>query len=493
MAMSMPVSREQDSIPDAIHPADRMRFVQLALALVLFLAAGPNLIGRAQSDPRDYAITTPLVTYATDSETAIVSFTITNQGGDAPEESQVTIADNQSGRIVKSETLPALAAGEALAFSTELTLAGYPDGDVFLQVEVGIDQYELAGSSIARNNSMLFTVNAFDARQAIGGEASPTPQPTPFVRYDLWIPIFNLGVNFGTDGIQVNDSVVSTAQIVLAVVLLALILFLIWIAGLVLRLTIRRPPAFETWQAPYAINTYFDPDSTQGRRQSWQFQAQNSAILSPPVEEQVAVVKRLVDRQGAILGAWTIKAARTMQYDIYGRINRTEAIMSYGVIKALNDLIQSAPALDNQQLTKLLQPIAKRMSRAALAAIEKQNRTLPFAMEIRFDGVPGEGRIIFELYQCRDSAWRLVDSWEPALTNTGSRIPENFTYTLNGMLPGESYREFKARLPQDLTQLLGSLFYHHQVPAESDFPSARPPLPEAAGDDETDETSANDT
>ena len=492
MAMSMPFSREQVSFPGAQHRADLMRFAQLALALILFLARGPQLIGRAQTEPRDYAITTPLVTYSADGEAAIVSFTITNQGGDALEESQVTIADNQSGRIVKSETLPILAAGEALAYSAELGLAGYPEGDVFLQVEVGIDQYELAGSSIARNNSMLFTVNVFDARQAIGGQATPAPQPSPVARYNLWIPIFNLGINFGTEGIQVNDSTISTAQIVLAAVLLALILFLIWIASLVLRLTFRRPPAFETWQAPYAINTFLDPDSPEGRRQSWQFQAQNSVILAPPVADQVAVVKRLVDRQGFTLGAWTIKAVRTMQYDIYGRITRTEAIMSYGVIKELNALVQSAQALDNQQLTKLLQPIAKRISRAATAAIEKQNRTLPIAMEIRFDGLPDESRIIFELHQCHNSAWHLVDSWEPELVNTGSRIPENFTYTLNGMLPGESYREFKARLPQDLTQLLGSLFYHHQASAEPEALSAAPHPPEAAGDDDTDQSNAND-
>lgn len=492
MAMPMPFSREQVNLPDAQRPADLTRFAQLALALVLFLATGPNLIVRAQTERRDYAITTPLVTYSTDGETAIVSFTISNQGGDALEESQVTIADNQSGRIVKSETLPILAAGEALAYSTELTLAGYPEGDVFLQVEVGIDQYELAGSSIARNNSMLFTVNVSNARQAIGGQATQFPQPTPVVRYDLWIPIFNLGINFGSEGIQINDSMISTVQIVLAVVLLALILFLIWIASLVLRLTIRRPPAFETWQAPYTINTFLDPDSPEGRRQSWQFQAQNSAILAPPVADQVAVVKRLVDQHGRVLGAWSIKAVRTMQYDIYGRINRTEVIMSYGVIKQLNIFAERAQTLDNQQLTKLLQPIAKRISRAATAAIETQNRTLPIAMEIRFDGVSGEGRIVFELYQCRNSAWHLVDSWEPELVNTGSRIPENYTYTLNGMLPGESYREFKARLPQDLTQLLGSLFYHHQAPAEPESASAARPAPEAAGDDDTDESNAND-
>ena len=281
MAMSMPFSRDQVSLPAAQRVADFMRFAQLSLALLLLCIAGQGQFVNAQTEPRDYAITAPEVRYDDDGETAIVRFSISNQGGDAREESQVTIADNRTGQIVKSETLPILAAGETLAFSTGLTLAGYPEGDVFLQVEVGIDQYELAGSSIARDNSMLFTINLADARLAAISQPNQTPQPTAGSRYDLWIPIFNLGINFVSEGIQINSSLISSAQIVLALVLVALVLFLLWISSMVVRLVFRRPPAFETWQAPYAINTFYDPDSTEGRRQSWQFQAQNSAILAP--------------------------------------------------------------------------------------------------------------------------------------------------------------------------------------------------------------------
>lgn len=487
MAEPMPFCREQVILPDVQSEAIFTRLAPLVLIVLLVFAPSP--IVNAQAEQRDYAITTPLVSYSGDGTVAVVSFTITNQGGDGLEESQVTIADNRTGQIEKSETLPILASGATLPFSTELPLAGYPEGDVFLQVEVGIDQYELAGSPIARNNSMLFTINVADARQGIGSQLDQTPQPIAGAQYDLWIPIVNLGINFIPAGILINGNLISSAQIVLALAMVALVLFLLWISSLILRLVFRRPPTFETWQAPYAINSFYDPDSPEGRRQSWQFQAQNSAILAPPVADQVAVVKRLVDQQGRVLGAWTIKAVRTMQYDIYGRINRTEVVMAFDVIKQLNQLAQRATELENQDLNKDLQPIAKRMSRAAIAAIEKQNRMLPIAMEMRFDGVPGSGRIMFELYQSRDSAWHLVDSWEPELVNTGSRIPENFNFTLNGMLPGETYREFKARLPEDLTQLLSGLFFHHQAAAEPQPPSVPPAAPaEVASDDETDES-----
>ena len=492
MAEPMPFSREQVNLPDAQNEAVVTRCTSLALVLILLFAAWPGAFVTAQAEPRDYTISTPLVSYSADGAQAVVSFTITNQGGDAPELSQVTIADNRTGQIEKSETLPVLAAGETYAFSTELPLAGYPEGDIFLQVEVGIDQYELAGSPIARDNSQLFRINVADARLGIGSQPDQSQQPSAGPRYDVWIPIINLGIDFVSGGIRINDNLVASAQIVLALVLVALALFLLWIAILILRLVFRRPPAFETWQAPYTINSYHDPDSTEGRRQSWQFQAQNSAILAHPVADQVAVVKRLVDQQGRVLGAWMIMAVRTTQYDIYGRINRTEVIMPYSVIKQLNQLAQRAPELDNQHVNNTLQAIAKRMSRAATAAIEKQNRMLPIAMEIRFDGAPGAGRIIFELYQCRTGAWHLVDSWEPELVNTGSRIPEYFSYTLNGMLPGETYREFKSRLPQELTQLLGGLFYHHQAATEPESPSLTSASPlGTGGDDETDESLSN--
>ena len=88
---------------------------------------------------------------------------------------------------------------------------------------------------------------------------------------------------------------------------------------------------------------------------------------------------------------------------------------------------------------------------------------LPFALDIQFEGVADEIRIQFELYHYRDSAWQLIDQWEPELGQTGETVPEQFTYTLNGQLSGESKKEFRQRLQLDVTQLLAGLFYHHQA------------------------------
>ena len=181
--------------------------------------------------------------------------------------------------------------------------------------------------------------------------------------------------------------------------------------SLILRLIFRRPPKFEAWQAPYAVNSWHDPNSALGRRQAWQFHAQSSAIAASGAPDQVTVVKRLLSQEGDILGGWAIKAIRTVQYDIYGRISRTEVVMSRRINKQLNRILRRAPVLDAVALRKALAPASERLCKAALAAIEKQNRALPLAMDIRLEGLQGEVRIQFELYQYRNEAWQLIDHW----------------------------------------------------------------------------------
>ena len=427
-------------------------------------------VALAQDEARDYAITTPLVSYSSDGATAIVTLNITNQGSDAVEESTITIADNESGRIETSVDLPPLASGEVYPFSAELALDQFPEGDVFLKIEVGIDQYELAGSPNARDNSQLFRINVAEAREA--ATVAGPPSPNERAGFGFVVPLLNIEVKFLADGIGINDSVFSQTQILVGILVLALGLVLLWFVSLILRLIFRRSPSFDVWQPPYAAGAYFDPDSTQGRRQSWQYHAQNSAINAPCTPNHLVVVKRLVNAEGHTLGSWIIKAIRSEQYDIYGRISHTEAVMPRKIVKQLNKIVGRSGEMDNQQLNKALQPIANRMSKAALRRIEKQNRSLPIALDIRFEGAAGEAHIVFELYQCRNAAWRLIDQWEPELGMIGSRVPEQFTYSLNGMLPGENYREFKVRIPHDLTVLLGGLLYHQQSTSEAGTSSA---------------------
>ena len=461
-------------------------------AAVLFCLWLMTVMSMAQTAPRDYTISTPRVSYTADGASAILAFTITNQGGAAAEESQITIADNSTGRVEKSIDLPILAANEVYPFSTELQLASFPEGDVFLQVEVGIDQYELAGSPVARNNSQLFRINIAEARDS-GSTLADLPQlPDASKQYDLLIPLINVGINFMNEGLQINGSMLTNTQILFGIGMIVLAIVLLWFLSLILRLIFRRPPNFDTWHPPYDVSSYHDPDSAQGRRQSWQYHAQNSTIAAACIPDQVVVIKRLVDKQGTTLGSWNITGLRTTQFDIYGRINRTEVFMPHKLIKRLNKTAGSALELDNQQLRVALQPLANKLSKAIISPIEKQNRMLPIAMDIRFEARQGDVRVIFELYQCRNETWHLIDQWDPEFGSIGSRIPENFTYTLNGLLPGETFREFKTRLSQDLVQLLGGLLYHHQTAADPDTSESPPERPaDESYDDATDSSTAN--
>ena len=165
------------------------------------------------------------------------------------------------------------------------------------------------------------------------------------------------------------------------------------------------------------------------------------------------------------MGGWRVKAMRSIQYDIYGRISRTEVLMPRGVIDKLNRLLERAPSQGEASLRKAIEPLAKRISRVTLAPIEKQNLPLPIALEVRFEGANGEARILFELYQHRGEDWQLLDAWEPDLGQTGARIPEQFNFTLNGQLPGEAAHEYKLRLRADVAALLLRML--SQLPADT--------------------------
>ena len=459
-----------------------------ALFCIFFI----TFIGVAQAVPRDYSISLPRVSYTPDGASAVVTFSVANQGGDAVEESQVIIAENQTGNIEIRERLPILAAEQERQYSIELQLADLPGDDLFFKIEAGIDQYELAGSPIARNNTQLFRINKAAARDAVSADPSDQSRSTAASRYDLFIPIINLGIDFRASGIQLNDNYYTGGELLRGAGLVAVTIFCLWLLSLILRLIFRRPPKFEIWQPPYNVDTWHDPNSVIGRRQGWQFHAQNSSINAACAPDQVTVVKRLLDRQGVILGGWKVKAMCTVQYDIYGRINRTEVVMPHNIINQLNRVVRRAPTLANEELRKKIMPIARRLSKYALGPVEKQNLMLPFALDMRFEGIEGEARVLFELYQCRSSAWHLIDQWEPEMGHTGTKVPEHFAFTLNGQLPGEKKRDFKQRLRDDVTQLLAGMFYHHQAEEGSKAaPATDAPFEAPAQEDEESRTFAD--
>ena len=425
-------------------------------------------VGMAQTTPRDYAVSLPMVSYSADGATATVAFTVTNQGGDAPEPTQISIIRNSDSRVIHSETLAPLAAGEEKALAFDFSLANIlDDGDGFFKVEAGIDHYENASSQIAFNNSQLFRVGAAEDAKA-AGSPPPAPASEPAVVYDLWLPVVNAGINIDENGLELNGNRYTPSQILIGLAPAVAGLFLLWLFSLILRLLLYPAPKFGAWHPPYAVNVYHDPDSTMGRRQSWQPHAQNSAITAPCQPDHVVVLKRLLDMDGRALGGWKIKAIRTVQYDMYGHINRTEVIMSAKLTRQLNKAVRRASQADRQQLHQMLHPIARQLCKAALKPIHKQNMMLPIALDLRFEGKYGEVRVVFELHQCRGDAWHLIDQWEPDFGMAGAYIPESFTYTLQGLLPGETPKAYQKRLQEDMARLLAGLLHPHSADAPPD-------------------------
>ena len=447
-----------------------------------------GIVCYGQAAPRNYAITPPRVSYSADAAQAIIRFDISNRGGAAQADSRIVVTEHLSGSTALDENLPTLAADESRSFELCLPLAELPGDDVFFRIQAGIDEFELAGSQIARDNEQLFRVSKAQASGGTGvcaGGSSAPGQP-----FSLTIPLINARIVFLGDSLEVNGSRIGTvATLLAALAFLALLTFCLWLLSLALRLLFRQPPKFDTWQPPYAHNNWYDINSTLGRRQSWQYHAQNNLLGDATAPNQLVLLKHLLGRQKQIMGGWRVKAMRSMQYDIYGRISRTEVLMPRGVIDGLSKLLRRAPTLDEEALRKAAQPLAKRISRCALAPIEKQNLPLPIALEMRFEGENGEARILFELFQYRGEDWQLLDAWEPDLGQTGARIPEQYAFTLNGQLPGEEARDFKRRLREDVTALLLRMVTQTPVetldePQTEDGPMSTPlspPVPTGGG------------
>lgn len=435
--------------------------IQRRIFLILIIISG--LVGGviAQTTPRDYGLSEPSVSYSTDYTMAKVEVTITNLGGDASQISDVKIISSGDARVLETLELTPLAAGETVKIKFELPLTDLAIGDTFFIIEAGIDQFELAGSPIASNNRGIVTITKPDTA-TIGDISAPQTTTDTSSPYDFVIPLVNLGITLNDTTLQINQDTYLIRDILMGIGAIIVGLILLWFLVVILRLLFRRKPTFGTWQPPYAYHKYNDPNSPMGRRQGWQTHAQNSTIFDACTPDHIVAIKHLLDTDGNPINGWAVKAMRTIQYDMYGRIDHTEAIMSKKILKQLNKTINQASTLDDAILSKKFTSIAKHIAKLAHKPIKKKSAMLPIALDIRFEGAHDDVQIIFELYQCQQDEWRQLDRWEPELLAMGDTITENYTYTLNGQLPGETPKTFRKRLIEDIAWILAGMLYQQQ-------------------------------
>ena len=220
------------------------------------------------------------------------------------------------------------------------------------------------------------------------------------------------------------------------------------------------------------------PSTTAGRRQGWQAHAQNDlAPPSPSDEGSTHIRKLLTGLEGQKLNNWEVTGVRMNQYDQYGRVARSEVVATRDITRRLNKTIDRAADLDEDQISRRVRPVARKLVGQFRRKISPRSAMLPIAIDIAFQGVHGEVRIRFELYYLEQGRWRLVDLWEPEMTVSGRMIHENFTYSLSGLRPGEPQNTFSRRLQDDLTTVLTEMLRHEPPAHDTGASRPIPPLP----------------
>lgn len=278
--------------------------------------------------------------------------------------------------------------------------------------------------------------------------------------------------------VKLDTGTVATIAIALCCAGLIVIgLFVLLIRGL----TRKSGAVFPTWQPPYVPPTMLNPASQAGARAGWQENAASDALPSPCLPMDHAARKVLLGMEGIKLRNWRIDALRASQYDMYGRITRTQVIATHKLVKHLNHEMDKAQAQPGKMprspeaIVKALRPSATWLANRLLTSTER-TPSLPIALDIRLIGDHGTVRILFELYTCADGGWQIIDAWEPEMMLRSGVIAENFSYTFYGRHPNESKRSFKRRLREEIAQRLGMMLAHPRpIPAAAAAPNEPPP------------------
>ncbi len=426
----------------------------------------------AQQELRDYAITNTNIRYTEDETAFIIDVVVTNQGGDANRETEAIFSFPAVEQEIR-QTIPPLEADQSVTLSTSpLPFSAYPPNDLLVvEIEIGIDLYvELPGSRDAADNVATVTV-PIPARTAAQSESSGEG--------------ISLGDFFrlGENTVIIGDQTFTREEFALGLLAIATVIIVLWLFTVIFRLLFRRSPSLGTWQPPYAMAPYFDQNSTEGRRQSWQQYAQNNLLLAAPTENNLHAVKMLVGSDGGNLVNWKLTGLRLSQYDSYGRIARSQMVARKKWVKRLNSLIKKHRSEKPERVNRRVQAVARGLIGDFRKNISRKNAFLPISLDVRFVGQHGEVRIFFELYQCNRNAWYLLDQWEPTMLVLAQKLQENFTFTMHGKNNAENRREFYQRLQEDLAWLLLEMLRAEQtVPQATTEPRAAESIPDTLTD-----------
>ncbi len=445
-----------------------------AISILLLLVLSSAQARAQQPLPPDYAVYVVDRQLGVDGQTAILQFGIYNIGGAARVESEARLYLGTSGdQLLAEQTVRPLAGqGDTQIVTFSVPLAGLPPGETSFRLEVGVGTIEDVDSVTIGNNRAIvgLRVPAFPPGLATAPvpdvtpapaaeEATAVPEATP-------IPFEIFGIQLEIDPAWLRPQ--NPLLIAGIVALCGVGLILIWMLTVILRLLFRPPRTFETWQPPYAIGSSADPNTLAGRHHMWQQHAQSDSLPLPCAEGQYQIRKLLLGLDGQYLSGWRVRGLRLSQYDIYGRVARSQTLARGGTVRRLDRTARKCGKLSQVEIEKRLRPIARRMVTTFLRNINRRTMMLPVACDIRFRGMHGDVRIVFELFRCAGGAYQRVDYWEPEMTIVTGAIEENYTYSLRGLLQGETPKAFRQRLHQELTAALTAMLYKPSAPPTGD-------------------------
>lgn len=402
----------------------------------------------------------------------VVDFTVLNSGDPVTVEVMSRIFD-ATGRELAAAPVEPLNANESVRMTLTVPLSEFtPGSSQTLYAVVGLNQLPPANQRTLFGNigSIQVQIPAAPAATPITSGSSEGIVLPGGIRISL--PAMSLSwINLSDPG--------SWLLIFLIFTLVFIIIFiLVQVVKAIIRLLFSSPPTLPAWQPPYIFTPLIDPNSTNGRRQQWQQHAESDTLPSPCAPGSYMVRKLLIGSDGVKLRGWHVTGLRISQYDRYGRVARSQVVLPKGVVKTLDKAVRrSASLTDTKQAERAVGSTAKALTNTLFKKTGKQNAILPIALDIRFLGMHGEVRILFELYGCNTGMWQEIDHWEPEMHVVNGSIHENFTYTLMGQYPQETRKQFRQRLELDLRQLLAAM-----VQAPPKLPPPAPPVDTAEGD-----------
>ena len=428
----------------------RSRLLCAALFAVFLLSSAAALL--AQAVP-EYVVRNIRPDTNATPNTAAVMFEIENVGSSASAAGSVSLVVVATGGEIAAQLIPPLSAGEIRTFRFEIPVDAYQPGQ---RVSFGV-LINLPGGAPPTGGGQ------FDGQIGVVIPSAGTPAPIDTTQ-PARPTVFGISITNPLVVIGLLGGV-------------GALLIVIWFASMIARMFLIAPPTFGAWQPPYATNPMIDPNSIAGRRQLWQQHAQSDALTLPCNPNSYMVRKLPTGIDGRKLSGWRVTGVRLSQYDMYGRVDRSQTIIKPSLVKRLDRVVRrcAETPLPAQQIERLARPVADRLIRALFAKAGRRNLGLPIALDLRLSGAADEVEVLFELHRCMGQGWELIDRWQTDLYATESRVLENFTYTLFGQQKNELYKAFRQRLRDDLVRLLTGMLFQPPLQEEKiDFDTLEP-------------------